>query len=176
MAGNHQIFVGRYLSNMSEIGLNHLPLLPACLLCRLISKSLRANEYYPQMSRTSSTTFEWAESDHTISTWSKLVLLSLNEPHHLILHPNAPNQLILPTNKLKQLISPLNEINEPNDQCVSFRAQRPICKLRSSTTYMWATDVNNSNSVQRALRTKAPLLCCKSGWIGARDVGYLFSM
>ena len=50
----------------------------------------------------------------------------------------------------------------------------PPNELPSSTTYMWPTDLNYQNRVQRALQTKAPLLCCKSGWIGTRHALYLF--
>ena len=163
MAGNLQICVAGWLSNMGDMEINYLTLLSACLLCRLMANHSVQIDTTSEWAVSAHTTSKWAKSAHITSKWAKLTLLPRNELNQLILPPNEPNQLKWPPNEPNQLISPLCKLNKLNDLYVSYWAQLPMCELPSSTTYMWATDLNNPNRVQRALRTKTPRLRYKSG-------------
>ena len=118
----------------------------------------RTSSYDLPVSRTRSATFEWAESAYTISKWAESAHTTSKWSGSAHTTSEWTKPAVLRPNELNQLISPPHELNELNNTCVSYRAQWPVCELSSSTTYMWATNLNNPNCVQQALQTKSPLM------------------
>ena len=178
MAGNHQICVAGWLSNMGDIGINYYPsyLLvccvnwwanhsvqidaarirahwPPCKQIELIDHHMSwASSYTSKWADRACITSKWAESAHTTSKWAESAHTTSKWTKPALRPPSEPNQLISPLHELNELNDlyvscwaqrSIYELNELNDLHVSYRVQRPICELPSSTTYMWATELND---------------------------------